>query len=306
MAVKKGEFVLHYQPIVSLLTFEISGFEALVRWRRPDGSLMYPDDFITIVERTDLIVQLGTWILREACRAAHQLQRQFSHIKPLTMSVNVSPRQLSQPDFVTHVREAASDMGVDPRHLQLEITESALTGDVNDTIAKLIEIKRLGTVISIDDFGTGNSSLSRLCFLPLDVLKIDRSFIAKMNNDAKSLRIVEAIISLAHDMEMMVTAEGVESAEQITHLRRMGCQSVQGLYFSSPIELPDVCTLLSRPPRARDMKGGFTSTEKIQLPSLPPPASLEQGRVIDEWLQRNVSSSHGERARYKKWLERKP
>lgn len=195
-------------------------------------------------------------------------------------------------------------MGVDPRHLQLEITESALIDDVEDTIAKLIEIKRMGAAISIDDFGTGNSSLSRLCFLPLDVLKVDRSFVVEMNNDAKSLRIVEAIIRLAHDMEMTVTAEGVGSAEQIALLRKMGCQAAQGHYFSPPAELSGICTLLTRSPKAMDVTGSLNRKENTPLPNFPPSASPEQGRAIDEWLQRNISSSHGERARYKKWLNR--
>ena len=246
-AVQNEEFLLHYQPIVSLQTNTVVGFEALVRWRKPDGLLIYPADFIETAEDTGLIVFLGRWVLREACRTARELQEQFPREDPLTISVNVSPRQFAQPDLLAQVRSIIAETGIDPRCLRLEITESVTIGDTSRVAAVLTELKELGIRLSIDDFGTGYSSLSYLHSLPLDALKIDRSFIAAMDKSKESLQIVQTIMSLARNLGMDIVAEGAEVAGHISQLQAMGCEFGQGYYFSKPVDLAGAAALLTRP-----------------------------------------------------------
>lgn len=245
-ALQNEEFVLHYQPIVSLQTGEVAGFEALVRWRKPDGELVQPGDFIEIMEDTGLIVFLGAWVLREACRAARQLQTAFPSERPRSISVNVSPRQFAQPDLAQQVRAAIADAGIDPRCLRLEITEGAMIGDMQRVAAVLRELQALGVRVSIDDFGTGYSSLSYLHSLPLDLLKIDRSFVAAMVDNKESLQIVRTIMALAHNLGMDVIAEGPEDVEQVAQLREIGCEYGQGYYFSRPVDFDSAAALLAR------------------------------------------------------------
>lgn len=246
-ALHNEEFVLHYQPIVELQSKEVVGFEALVRWQKPGGELTYPAEFIEICEETGLIVFLGRWVLREACRTAEALQEQFPREDPLTISINVSPRQFAQHDFVAEVRSIIAETGVDPRHLRLEITESVTIGDAARVAAVLTELKELGIRLSIDDFGTGYSSLSYLHSLPLDVLKIDRSFIAAMDRNPESLQIVQTIMTLARNLGMNVIAEGTEEAGQVTQLQAMGCEFCQGYFFSKPVDLTGAVALLMHP-----------------------------------------------------------
>ncbi|MGN6788490.1 MAG: putative bifunctional diguanylate cyclase/phosphodiesterase [Rhodanobacteraceae bacterium] len=245
-ALQNEEFVLHYQPIVSLATGEVAGFEALVRWRKPDGELVPPGGFIDIMEDTGLIVFLGTWVLREACRAARALQAAFPDERPRSISVNVSPRQFAQPDLAAQIRAVIAEAGIDPRCLRLEITESAMIGEMDRVAAVLRELQDLGVRVSIDDFGTGYSSLSYLHSLPLDVLKIDRSFVSAMARNGESLQIVRTIMSLAHNLGMDVIAEGPEDAEQVAQLRSIGCEFGQGYYFSRPVDLANAMAFLAR------------------------------------------------------------
>ncbi|MGH8216886.1 MAG: putative bifunctional diguanylate cyclase/phosphodiesterase [Rhodanobacteraceae bacterium] len=246
-ALQNEEFVLHYQPIVSLQSYEVVGLEALVRWRRPDGQLVYPDDFIGVMEATGLIVFLGRWVLREACRACRALQQEFPREEPMTMSVNVSARQFAQPGLVAQVRSIVAETGIDPHCLRLEITESMTIGDTGRVAATLSELKEFGVRVSIDDFGTGYSSLSYLHSLPLDVLKIDRSFVAAMDKSAGGLQVVQTIMSLARNLGMEVVAEGAEAESQVEQLQSMGCGFCQGYYFSKPLDLSGVAACLKTP-----------------------------------------------------------
>jgi diguanylate cyclase (GGDEF)-like protein len=245
-ALQNEEFVLHYQPIVSLRTGEVAGFEALVRWQKPDGELVPPGGFIETMEDTGLIVFLGAWVLREACRAARMLQESLPGEQDLSVSVNVSPRQFAQPDLAAQIRTVIEEVGIDPHRLRLEITESAMIGDMDRVAAVLRELKEIGVRVSIDDFGTGYSSLSYLHSLPLDVLKIDRSFVSAMAHHGESLQIVRTIMSLAHNLGMDVIAEGPEDAEQVSQLRSIGCEYGQGFYFSKPIDLTAAMAFLAR------------------------------------------------------------
>jgi len=245
-ALQNEEFVLHYQPIVSLRTGQVAGFEALVRWQKPDGELVPPGGFIETMEDTGLIVFLGVWVLREACRAARMLQESLPGAQDLSISVNVSPRQFAQPDLAAQIRTVIEEVGIDPHRLRLEITESAMIGDMDRVAAVLRELKEIGVRVSIDDFGTGYSSLSYLHSLPLDVLKIDRSFVSAMAHNGESLQIVRTIMSLAHNLGMDVIAEGPEDAEQVSQLRSIGCEYGQGFYFSKPIDLTAAMAFLAR------------------------------------------------------------
>jgi diguanylate cyclase (GGDEF)-like protein len=234
-ALQQQEFVLHYQPIVALATGRTTGFEALVRWRRA-GELVYPGEFIDVAEDTGLILFLGLWVLREACATLRRWHAEFPRAAPLTMSVNVSARQFAQADFVPQVAQIVRETGVDARALRLEITESVTMGDAERTIQVLTSLREIGVRLSIDDFGTGYSSLSYLHRLPLDVLKIDRSFVAAMRPGSDGLQIVNTIMDLARNLGMDVVAEGTETAEQVAHLTSLGCDFGQGYYFSRPVD----------------------------------------------------------------------
>ncbi|HET7299787.1 MAG TPA: GGDEF domain-containing protein [Oleiagrimonas sp.] len=258
-AIQNEEFVLHYQPIVSLRTQAVVGFEALVRWRKPDGELVYPDEFIKVTEETGIILALGHWVLREACHTAHALQTQFPRENALTMSVNISPRQFAQPDLVQQIRSILHETGLDPHCLRLEITESVTIDDPARVASVLTELKELGVRMSIDDFGTGYSSLSYLHSLPLDALKIDQSFVARMGKDAESLHIIQTIVGLANNLGLEIIAEGAEIACQVAKLQSMGCEFIQGFYFSKPVDVAAITALLAHPIRHMEQKG-FTET----------------------------------------------
>lgn len=218
---RRNEFVLHYQPIVSPETREVSGFEALIRWQRAPDHLVSPVDFIGIAEETGLIVFIGAWVLREACATMARWQRDFPRDKPLTVSVNVSPRQFAQADFISQVREALAASGIEPSTLRLELTESVTIQDADRTIAILNEIRSLGVRVSIDDFGTGYSSLSYLHKLPFDTLKIDRSFVSELSRDTKGRNIIRTILDLAQNLNMDVVAEGTETLDHVEELQTM-------------------------------------------------------------------------------------
>ena len=239
-----NEYVLHYQPIIELRTGRIVGLEALVRWQQTDSELIYPDKFIGIAEDTGLIVPIGTWVLHEACRAACEWHARFPQETPLTISVNLSARQFGQTNLVAEVASIIQETGINPRSVRLEITESVTMDDADRTIRVLSELRRLGIQFSIDDFGTGFSSLSYLSRFPLHVLKIDRSFVNRMEKDHESLAIVKSIISLAHGLGMEVVAEGTETAAQVAHLTDLGCNYAQGFFYSKPLTSMAICKLL--------------------------------------------------------------
>jgi EAL domain-containing protein (putative c-di-GMP-specific phosphodiesterase class I) len=234
-ALARDEFRVHYQPIISLENWRISGFEALVRWEHPELGYISPLKFITVAEETGLIVPIGQWVLREACEQLRAWQDQFPSDPPLSMSVNLSGRQLSQPDLIDKISQTLSETGLDPRSLKIEITESAIIENIDAAAMTLRRIKALGIRLSLDDFGTGYSSLSYLHRFPIDTLKIDRSFVSRINLP-KNTEIVRTILTLAGNLGMDVVAEGVETRDQILQLTGMNCEYVQGYLLSKPID----------------------------------------------------------------------
>jgi diguanylate cyclase (GGDEF)-like protein len=257
-ALRHQEFILHDQPIVALSTEEIVGFEALVRWRAPSRGLMFPGDFISVAEETGIIVPLGLWVLREACMTAHAWSRQFGMTRKLSMSVNISPRQFAQRDLVREVENVLTETGVDPAAIKLEITETGTMGDPERAVRVLSQLRSLGVKLVIDDFGTGYSSLNHLHKFPLDILKIDRSFVADMVDNKESRQVVKTIMALADGLGMQVVAEGIESREQLLQLNQMGCDFGQGYLFSKPLSGPDTVRLLNmKQPRGHLVSSGM-------------------------------------------------
>ena len=243
-AIARNELLVYYQPIVSLDTFQIEGFEALLRWQHPKHGFISPSQFIPLAEETGLITSIGAWILREACSQLRQWQERNSVTRPLTMSVNVSGKQLADPDFIKQVEEAINDNNLAPHSLKLEITESAVVHNVETASEILKAIRALGVTISIDDFGTGYSSLSMLHQFPISTLKIDSSFVRRIGGDDDNTEIIRTIMALAKNLAMDVTAEGVETLDQVTKLRSLGCEMGQGYFFSRPVPAADAETLL--------------------------------------------------------------
>jgi diguanylate cyclase (GGDEF)-like protein len=243
-AATRGELLLHYQPIVSLHDGHLSGFEALVRWQRPDFGLVAPGEFIPLAEETGLIVTIGSWVLQQACSQMCAWHLQFPSEPPLTIAVNFSGKQFIQPDLIEQMVQILRESHLDPGSLGVEFTESVAMQDVERTARVLSELKVLGVHTSIDDFGTGYSSLSHLRRLPLDILKLDRSFVSEMDNGNESREIVRTIVSLAHILGMDVVAEGIETAEQADQLRSFGCKYAQGYFFSKPMNRSSVEALL--------------------------------------------------------------
>ena len=234
-AIKRQDLSLYYQPIVSLSTGKIVGFEALVRWQHPEQGIISPEDFIPIAEETGLIVPIGWWVLHEACLQLKHWQAQFPSNPPLKISVNLSCRQFSQPNLLEQIRQTLQQTGLPASSLRLEITESAIIEDAASTSALLTQLRNLGIQLCIDDFGTGYSSLSYLQRFPIDNLKVDRSFISQMGNSGDAAEIVQAVVALAHNLGMSVTAEGVETATQLMQLRSLQCECGQGYLFSKPL-----------------------------------------------------------------------
>jgi predicted signal transduction protein with EAL and GGDEF domain len=247
-ALQNQEFILHYQPIVDLRSGDITGLEALVRWQKSEKELIYPGDFISVAEDTGLILHLGMWVLREACERTRAWQLQFPREKPLTISINLSARQFAQPDLVPQIRHIIEDTGIAPETVRLELTESVTMANAERAISVLAQLRLLGVRISIDDFGTGYSSLSYLHRFPLDVLKIDRSFVLQMDSAKEGLQIVHTILSLARNLNMEVVAEGVETDRHLRKLRALGCEAGQGYYFSRPVGVDAIRALLASPP----------------------------------------------------------
>ena len=235
-AIDAQQLIVHYQPIVSASDSHLCGFEALVRWYHPERGLIPPDEFITVAEGSDLIVLLGRWVLVESCRQLAEWQKSFAPGPHLTISVNISARQLSDPHLVEDVEFALTQSGLNPESLALEMTESSIMGNPEQTLAILDRLKAMNVRLEIDDFGTGYSSLSRLQRLPFHSLKIDRSFIRELSAGNGSLDIVRAIMQLAHSLRLEVIAEGVESEEQLHTLRQLKCDYIQGFLFSKPVD----------------------------------------------------------------------
>jgi len=243
-ALEKGELEVHYQPVVSIEGGGVHGVEALLRWRHPDRGLVSPADFIPIAEATGLIVPIGAWVLGQACRQA-RLWDGEGDLAPVCMAVNLSARQLQQSDVVTQVEDALRQSGLDAARLELEITESSAIQSPDAAIRTLEQLRELGVRISLDDFGVGYSSLTYVRRLPIDTVKVDRSFVRDVCTDAADAAIVSAVIEMSHLLGFSVVAEGVETEDQLAWLRARGCDRLQGYYFS-PAVLPDACAELLR------------------------------------------------------------
>ena len=232
-ALELGEFRVHYQPIVSLQSGKIAGFEALSRWERPEG-LLSPAHFIQIADETGIILPLNRLLLREACLQLRAWHSQFPCDPALTISVNITPKEFAQPDLAAQIGTILVEVGIDPSSIDVEITETIAMADPQRSSLVLSELKALGVHLSIDDFGTGYSSLSRLQGFPVDALKIVRTFISNMDRDSETSEIVRIIIMLAHNLGLKVVAEGAETAEQVSLLKRLKCELVQGYFFARP------------------------------------------------------------------------
>lgn len=243
------QFELYYQPIVLLSTGKISSFEALLRWQHPSQGLVSPTQFIPEAEETGLIVPIGKWVLREACRQMYTWQLAFAHSSHLTITVNLSGKQFLQPDLVEQVDQILHETGLKAGRLKLEITESVVMENSEEAAVMLARLRSLGVQLSIDDLGTGYSSLSRLHSFPVDTLKIDRSFVSQMGTGGENSEIVQAIIMLAHHLKMNVTAEGVETAAQLNKLKELKCEEGQGYLFSQPLTSQAAQELITAAPQ---------------------------------------------------------
>jgi diguanylate cyclase (GGDEF)-like protein len=254
-AVERDEFVLRYQPIVELTDGRVIGAEALIRWRHPQRGMIPPQTFVPLAEETGLIVPIGRWVLGEACRQASTWNAGRDGQPPLTVSVNLSARQVQQPDLPGLVAQVLRETGLDPSCLVLEITESLLLLDTEPTLRRLRQLKALGLRLAIDDFGTGYSSLVYLRRFPIDIIKIDKSFIDEIAGGPDDSTLALAIVQLGHKLRLNTVAEGIEAADQLAELRRAGCQFGQGYFFSEPLAAEDLGGLLANGPTIPDLAG---------------------------------------------------
>ena len=268
-ALRKGieheEFRVLYQPIVRLSDAKIVGFEALVRWERPNVGLVPPLEFISVAEESGLILPMNRWLRLEACRKLRQWQTQFPSDPPLTLSLNVTAKEFAHPALISDVKQALEQTGLEPSSLQLEILETIAMGEGKPE-GVLSQAKALGVGLSIDDFGSGYSSLSRLRRFPADTLKIDRAFISRLDSDADNRAIVHTIIVLAQNFDLKVVAEGTETAEEVDELLAIGCEYAQGYYFSRPVTEEAASQLLST---------GHCGKHHVALTELPSPSKVK-------------------------------
>ena len=239
-AIEQQTFFLQYQPILCLKTGELAGFEALVRWRHHKRGFISPQSFIPIAEESGLIIPLGLWIFREACSQLEQWNRDFPELSHLTMSINLSGRQINQPDLVEQLAVILNRIDISNQRIRVEITETMLMSDVKSTIDLMLQLKELGLKLAIDDFGTGYSSLSYLHRFPIDYLKVDKSFIGQMEKSQEDFEIVRTIITLSHTLGMYVVAEGIETQDQRELLKTFNCRYGQGFLFSKPLAADDI------------------------------------------------------------------
>jgi diguanylate cyclase (GGDEF)-like protein len=243
-ALEREEFRILYQPIVSLTDGTMKGVEALVRWEHPEHGLISPAEFVPIAEDNGLIVSIGSWVLREALEQAARWQRETPARRDLRVTVNLSARQLQDPGLPFAVGTALEELVLDPSALTLEITESVLMSDRDVSLARLLDLKFLGVRLAIDDFGTGYSSLAYLQRFPLDVLKVDKAFVDGVAHGPEEAALAAAIVRLGHSLHLETVAEGVEHAEQVPHLRKLGCDEAQGFLFARPVPAEQIPALL--------------------------------------------------------------
>lgn len=241
-AVEKNQFLLNYQPIVASETNEIAGFEALIRWKCPGENVVYPNEFIHVAEESGLIIPIGNWVLREACKQMHAWRKLFPAHSKVTISVNISSRQYAL-DLVDTIKEILNETGVSPACLKLEITESVIINNPEVAAKVFSHLQDLNIKVYLDDFGTDYSSLSCLHKFPFEALKIHQSFVQSMCDNEAAMEFVKTVISMARNMQMEVIAEGVETVEQLEELRKMKCNYYQGYWFSKPLNREEAETL---------------------------------------------------------------
>jgi EAL domain-containing protein (putative c-di-GMP-specific phosphodiesterase class I) len=244
-AVDRGEFVLYYQPILDMDGQTLRGAEALIRWRHPERGILAPGCFISLAEETGLIVPMGAWVLRESIRQLGAWLARELVGKDFTLDVNLSPIQLRDPSVVPEVAQAISEAGVPPGNLTIEITESLLVEDGNGCKERLEELRALGVGLAVDDFGTGYSSLSYIQRFPIDVIKIDRSFVEGLGSTSKDSTVVRAIIDIARRIGATTVAEGIEAETELDTLRDLGCDLGQGFLFSKPVPAAEFAGLIT-------------------------------------------------------------
>ena len=259
---ERSEFFIQYQPQVAIHDFHLVGMEALIRWQHPTMGVLYPGEFITLAEESGMIISLGDWVMRTACEQNKKWQD--AGLASMRLSVNFSARQFQQPTFITDVAQILKDTNLDPRWLELELTESSIMKDPEEAIEKLHELKLMGIKVAIDDFGTGYSSLNYLKRFPIDTLKIDKSFVADVCKDPHDTAIVRAIINLGHALDVTVIAEGVETKEQLQYLSALECDVVQGFLFSKALSVKAFEELLIE--QRRVSSGTVSAT--VPLPSV--------------------------------------
>jgi EAL domain-containing protein (putative c-di-GMP-specific phosphodiesterase class I) len=247
-ALTNNDLELHYQPIIDIQANKIVGFEALVRWNHPEKGVIYPDVFIGAAEDSGLITELSRWAVGESCAFLSHIQDKHTELKNLFMSVNFSAKDFFIPDFRAYILAALQKNSLTPDQFHIEITERLLMDQPSEAQKILEDCRNAGLCISIDDFGTGYSSLSYLHYFPIDILKIDRSFITDMNHNKSSHSLVSSIISLGHNLGMSIIAEGIEEKEQAAALKALGCDKIQGYYFSRPLPEKEIGQYLSKSP----------------------------------------------------------
>lgn len=243
-AIEREEFSLFYQPIISLETGVIAGFEALLRWQHPQLGFIPPAEFIPVAEETGLIIPIGKWVLGQACWQMRRWHEQFPAASHLSISVNLSGKQFTQPDLLRQITQTLQETGLDPRSLRMEITESVVMENIHNAAEMLRQLRALGVQSSIDDFGTGYSSLSYLHRFPSSTLKIDRSFVCGMSDQSENMEIIRTILMLARNLNMSVVAEGAETEDQVAQLRALGCNYTQGFFFSRPVNVESATELI--------------------------------------------------------------
>jgi diguanylate cyclase (GGDEF)-like protein/PAS domain S-box-containing protein len=285
-AIDARQLILYYQPELSVTSQRVIGYEALVRWNHPERGILPPSEFIPVAEESELIVHLGKWVLKEACRQMAEWHKRFAFNPPLTISVNISPRQLNQGGLVEDVERVLFETGLAPKCLKLEVTEGSIMQDAEMALATLRRLKSMGIGLEIDDFGTGYSSLSYLQRLPFDTVKVDRSFIKELGVSAESSEIVRTIVELARSLEMDVVAEGVETEDQFQKLATLGCKYVQGYYFAKPASAPATQTLMQERDQLQRsfvvLQGAVPSTgdPRVRVVTQAPVEGVPQGSSV--------------------------